>query len=72
MIIRDDGFIQLECDDCGCTTLKAEAEGNAEVLRIDAKAQGWRRFERDGQWRDSCADCVAERVVEKQRGWPQL
>lgn len=59
MIEQFHGKIELTCDECGEISGRIEAAGNADVLRTDAKAKGWRRFQRDGQWVDACDACVA-------------
>ncbi|MBL4757540.1 MAG: hypothetical protein JKY32_07860 [Rhizobiales bacterium] len=68
MIENHDGKIELTCDDCGEISGRIEAEGNADVLRADARRDhGGRRFQRGLQWRDACGDCVAK-WAQEQRG----
>lgn len=58
MIERYAGAVELVCDDCGEAYPEIHESGDRDVLLTDARGGGWRRFMRDGKWRDACPACV--------------
>lgn len=50
------GKIQLACDECGATTKQRDGD-EFDILREDARDEGWSFWKDGAQWKHACPDC---------------
>jgi hypothetical protein len=55
---RHAGRIELLCDDCGEPYNEPWDAGDFKEMMAAAKSDGWRTFQRKGQWHNACPACV--------------
>ena len=51
---------QICCDTCPASQARTYGQDEFDVMRADAKEEGW-AFEKDrGEWQHTCPDCVQD------------
>lgn len=55
-LIREYGKIQFECDECGNTT-KTHDKDDFDILKDNAKSDGWKTYKEGNEWKHRCPDC---------------
>ncbi len=64
MIQRQDGCIAFSCDGCpDAIVTSVPVADSFEEAWAEARAYGWQRRERKGEWQHFCPDCKAKAVA---------